>query len=1109
MTFDEVLAEITDLLRRERRISYRGLKRRFAIDDQYLEDIKEELIGAKGIARDDEGRFFVLAGAVRDAERRQLTVMFCDLVGSSALSEQLDPEELRDVVQTYQDTCSGFVRRYEGQVTQHLGDGMLVYFGYPVAHEDDAQRAVKAGLEIAAEVGRRCFAPLPTGALALQVRVGIHTGIVVIGEVGSSEKRENLALGEVPNVAARLQGLAQPDTVVISAGTRNLVSELFDFEDLGVPTLKGFSNPMTAYRVLRERESGDRFQSSRLRGLIPLVGREAEIALLRERWASAKGGEGQVVLLSGEAGIGKSRLIQELRVQVDAEGARRAELGCSPYYRSSTFYPIIDYLQRSAGFDRADSHAVRLSKLAAMLGKYRSTTDETLALLASLLSLPHPEGTPVLALRPHQQKQRTMLAIADMVLDGAEVRPIYIVVEDLHWADSSTLEFLQVVIDRGETSCLLALFSFRSGFRPAWTFRRQPGEIALRRLEQRHIGEMVSMMTLGKVLPVELVSQIVSKTDGVPLFVEELTKMLVESDLCQEVKGRYELTRSMPSLSIPSTIQDSLTARLDHLAPVREIAQWAAVLGREFTYELMRAVTSFDDERLSAGLQQLVNAELMYQNGLPPHADYIFKHALVRDTAYQSLLKNKRNQMHRKTANVLDAQFRELAETQPGVLAHHYSEAGLIGQAVDYWQKAGSRAAQRSAYVEAVTQLKQGLALLEKVAETPERWSQELALQSVLGPVLIATMGWAAAETHAAYFRTRDLSVQLGKTGELFRALRGIVSSQILEGKLREAQELGEQLLSLAGEDRQLLLEAHNTLGFATTYLGDSNRAVMHLERTVQLHRLLNPVRASPSVTAQNPSVAGMAHLAFPRWVLGYPDQALQTSDEALALSHALGHPFSIVYATCLKSMLHSFRREAPPAGAMAEEVLELCRAQGFSAWWSGNGLAVSGCALVDEGNAASGIDRLLQGIAAIRSAGTELVLPYYLERLAMAYGQTDQVAQGLQAVEEGLRLISKHCEHLWEPELHRRKGQLELQTTNALREIEAEFCFLKALELARLHCARSWELRAATSLARLWRAQGRRLDALNLLGGIYGWFTEGRGTPDLQDAKVLLSELA
>lgn len=1109
MTFDEVLSQIADLLRREMRVSYRGLKRRFDIDDAYLEDIKEELIGAKRIATDEDGRFLVLSADRSEAERRQLTVMFCDLVGSLALSEKLDPEELRDVIRAYQATCSESIRRYDGQVTQHLGDGLLAYFGYPHAHEDDARRAVKAALEIVSAVGSCCFATLPSGPQALQVRVGIHTGLVVIGEVGSGDRREKLALGETPNIAARLQALAEPDTVAISAATRSLVDDLFDFGDLGLQSLKGLSNPTAAFRVLRERGISDKIDSVLGRGLIPLAGRESELEALRRRWAVAKSGEGQVVLLSGEAGIGKSRLIQEMRAQLDAEGARRIEFSCSPYHMNSTFFPIIDYLQRSAGFDRAEPLEAKLLKLGALLDRYQSTDPERLALIAALLSLPHPLGAPALTLRPQQQKQRTMAAVAALLLDSAEQRTICIVFEDLHWMDSSTLELLQLMIDRGSSSRVMLLFSCRPEFRAPWTFRRPPTQIDLARLEPRAINEMIERLTLGKYLPDEIVSEIVSRTDGVPLFVEELTKMLVESELCKEVDGRYELIRPMPSFAIPSTIQDSLTARLDQLAPVREIAQWGAVLGREFTYELVRAVAPFTEEKLVAGLRQLVTAGLMFQRGIPPRAEYIFKHALVRDTAYQSVLKSKRQHMHKRTANILDAQFPEIAETEPGLLAHHYSEARAIGPAVEYWQKAGMRAAQRSAYVEARTQLKQGLALLNESADAPERWAQELALQSVLGPVLIATKGWGSSETHATYFRTRELSVQLGRTGELFRALRGIVSAQILEGKLSQAQELGEQLLSLAGEDPQLLLEAHNTLGFATTYFGNLSKARKHLEQTVTLHRALKPRRDKtlPALTAQNPSVAGMAHLAFPRWALGYPDQALQTSEDAMQLSRELAHPFSIVYATCLKSMLHSFRGEGSLAFELAEEVLKLSREQGFSSWWSGNGLCVSGWAMVNLGNA-RGTDRLVQGIAAIRSAGTELVLPYYLCLLAAAYGKSGETSLGLRAIDEALALATEHSERLWEPELHRQKGELELQTSHPGRELEAEACFMKALELSRVSHAKSWELRAATSLARLWQGEDRALEALSMLGDTYLWFTEGEGTRDLNAAKALLAEL-
>ncbi len=675
MTFDEVLEKIQELLQREKRVSYRGLKRRFDLDDEYLEDLKEELIGAKRLAVDEEGRFLVwtgvdsLASRVQSlesegqrraplvqaldarprtldpaAERRQLTVMFCDLVGSTALSEQLDPEELREVVRSYQKTCTEVIRRYDGHIAQHLGDGLLVYFGYPTAHEDDAQRAVRAALEIVGALQTRGLSPLSTHPL--QVRIGIHTGLVVIGEIGSSERREILALGETPNIAARIQGLAEPDTVIISAATYRLVQGLFECRDLGLQTLKGISIPLSTYRVIQESGLRSRFEVAASTGLTPLVGREEELGLLQRLWERAKEGAGQVVLLSGEAGIGKSRLVQELRARVLTEGATRIEFRCSPYHQNSAFYPIIEHLQRLLQFTSEDPPQGKLAKLRRVLATYRFPQPDTLPLLAALLSLPHPEETPPLTLSPQKQKQRMQEALIAWLVEEAERQTVYCVWEDVHWIDPSSLEVLTLLLEQAPTTRLLALLTFRPDFTPPWGSRSYVTQLMLSRLGRPQIETMVNQVTGDKLLPIEVRQQIVTKTDGVPLFIEELTKMVLESGLLKEMNGRYELAGPLPSLAIPSTLQDSLMARLDRLATTREIAQLGATLGREFSYDLLHAVSPLDEETLQQGLRQLVDAELIYQHGLPPQATYLFKHALVQDTAYQSLLKSRRQQLH-------------------------------------------------------------------------------------------------------------------------------------------------------------------------------------------------------------------------------------------------------------------------------------------------------------------------------------------------------------------------------------------------------------------------------------------------------------------------------
>ncbi|MBI3302537.1 MAG: AAA family ATPase, partial [Deltaproteobacteria bacterium] len=631
----------------------------------------------------DSSRLRTPNSELSSGERRQLTVMFCDLVGSTALSAQLDPEELRTVVQEYQAACAAVISRFDGYIAQYLGDGLLVYFGYPVAHEDDAQRAVRAGLEIVSVLQQRNTQVQPvvgaTHASPLQVRIGIHTGLVVVGEIGAGARREQLALGETPNIAARVQSIAEPDTVVLSATTHRLVQGLFTYHDLGSRTLKGVSTPIAVYRVLGESGVQSRFEVAASTGrLTPLVGREEEIGLLLRRWEQVKEGAGQVVLLSGEPGIGKSRLVQTLKEWVAGEVHARVECRCSPYHQNSAFYPVIEHLYRLLQFQREDSPEEKLRKLEVGARRAVPLQADTVPLLAALLSLPHPDGYPHPVLTPQRQKQKTMEALLACLLKETERGPLPSVWEDVHWADPSTLEFLSLLIDQVATARLYLLLTFRPEFRPPWAIRSHLTQITLSRLPRKQVEVMVEKVAGGEVLPAEVVQQLVAKTDGVPLFVEELTKDVGATP-----------ASPFPPLAIPATLQDSLMARLDRLATAKEVAQLGATLGREFTYDLLKAVSPLDEAALQKELAKLVEAELLYQRGLPPQATYIFKHALIQDAAYQSLLKSKRQQVHQQIAQVLAERFAETKETQPELLAHHYTEAGLVEQAIPYWQKAG------------------------------------------------------------------------------------------------------------------------------------------------------------------------------------------------------------------------------------------------------------------------------------------------------------------------------------------------------------------------------------------------------------------------------------
>ncbi|HEV8718487.1 MAG TPA: AAA family ATPase, partial [Candidatus Binatia bacterium] len=947
----------------------------------------------------------------------------------------------------------------------------------------------------------------------LQVRIGIHTGLVVAGEMGAGDTREPLAIvGETPNIAARLQEVATPDTVVLSTATYRLIQGYFECQDLGPYTLKGIPTPVPVYQVLKESGAQSRFEVVATTGLTPLVGREQEVGLLLERWERAKEGEGQVVLLSGEAGIGKSRLVQVLKEHVAGESQARVECRCSPYYQNSALYPVIDHLQRLLQLRREDTPEQKLGKLERTLEQYGFSLPEVVPLFASLLSLPLPERYAPLSLTPQKQKQKTLEALLTWLLKEAEKQPVRFVMEDLHWVDPSTLEFLSLLIDQAPTTRLYILLTFRPEFSPPWASRSHLTQITLSRLARRQAEVMVEKVAGGKTLPAEVIQQVITKTDGVPLFVEELTKTVLESGLLREAEGRYELTGPLPPLAIPTTLQDSLMARLDRLASVREVVQLGATLGREFTYELLRAVSPLDEVTLQRELARLVEAELLYQRGLPPQSTYLFKHALIQDAAYQSLLKSKRQQYHQQIAQVLEERFAETREIHPELLAHHYTEAGFIAQAIPYWQRAGQRAAQRSANVEAISYLTKGLELLKTQPNTPKRAQQELALQTTLGPVLIAAKGYTASEVEHAYTRALELCRQMREEiPQLFPVLRGLQVFYFMRAEHKTACELAEQLLTLAQrvQDPVLLLGAHFALGETLYFLGEVASAWEHLEEGLALY---DPQQSRSVVWAgSHPAVQCLSFGASALWLLGYPDQALKRNREALTLAQELSHPFSLAMALVWAALLHQHRREGQLAQEKAEAVIALASEQEFPLWLAA-GTLFRGLALAEQGQEEEGIAQLRQGAG--QATGAQVFRPLYLALLAKAYGKVGQVEEGLTVLAEALAVVDKTGERVWEAELYRLKGELTLKQSEVRGpesevQKEAEACFKKAIEIARRQSAKSLELRAATSLSRLWQKQGRKEEARQVLAEIYNWFTEGFDTKDLQEAKGLLEELS
>ena len=1045
-----------------------------------------------------------------DAERRQLTVMFCDLVGSTALAEQLDPEDLREVLRAYQETCAEAVGRFDGHIAKYFGDGLLVYFGYPQAHEDDARRAVNAGLGVVAGIETLNRRLGECHGVELGVRVGIHTGLVVVGEMGAGETLEaNAIVGETPNVAARLEGLAGPNKVAISAATQRLVDGLFEFDDLGPQRLKGVSEPMTVYRVTGVSEAPSRFEAAVARGLMPLVGREEEIGLLMKRWQQAGDGEGQVVLLSSEAGVGKSRILKAFRERLETAPHNRVLYYCSPYHRNSALHPAIEQLERALRFETKDSAEQRVNKLESALTELHLSESELAPLLASLLSLPTEGRYPAIEASPQLLRRKTLEALLAVIEAMAARTPVLMVVEDAHWIDPSTLEMLGLLIERLRATRVLLVVNCRPEFEPPWGGHAHVTALRLNRLSRKESAEMIVRVAGGKTLPEEVLEQILARTDGVPLFVEELTKTVLESDLLAVEGGGYVLNGPLPPLAIPASLQDSLMARLDRLAAVKEVAQLAAVLGRTFSFELLAGVSPLAEQELEDALARLEDAELVYRRGVAPELTYEFKHALVQDVAYQSLLKSSRQRHHARIARVLEEKFPATTESEPELVAHHYTEGGLAEPAIDYWQKAGRRAMQRSANVEAEGHLKKGLAVLESMPQAPERQRREIALQNTLGVCLMPTRGFGNSEVAEAFSRAASISEEEGDARGLFVALRGQGQYQMISGDLGTAREQVSRILNLAEDldDPGILLEAHHLGWSALTFTGDFGAARKHAATGIALYDRERDHRLTYIYSGHDPGVCCRSFGSLALWQLGYPNQALAACRDGEALARELSHPFSVTIALWATGMLHLLRRETSATRETGESMIAHCSEKGLPPFIP-MGKIFRGGALAEAGEVAEGITELRQGIAGVRATGTEYTLPLFYAWLGELCGKGGHVEEGLSALEEGVVMSEKNEDRFSLPEFHRVRGEL-LLARSARSKNEAEDAFKQAIKIAREQEAKSLELRAATSIARLWGEQRKRSEAHDLLAPLYGWFTEGFDTADLQEAKALLDELS
>jgi class 3 adenylate cyclase/predicted ATPase len=1043
------------------------------------------------------------------AERRQVTVMFSDLVGSTALSARMDPEDLRELISAYRKCVAETVHRFGGFVARYLGDALLVYFGYPEAHEDDAERAVRAGLEVIASV-----TALKTAAL-LQTRIGIATGLVVVGDlIGSGEAQERAVVGETPNIAARLQGIAEPNNVVISEATRSLLGNLFELKDLGARDLKGLAAPVRAWVALRASTVESRFEALHPSGLTALVGREEETELLLRRWSRAKSGEGRVVLIAGEAGVGKSRLTAALLESLASEPHTRLRYFCSPQHTDSAFYPIIGQMERAAGLLHDDTPQQKLDKLDALL-EQTSTSIQDAALIAEMLSLPNDGRYPALELTPQQRRQKTLEALTAQLETLSRQTPVLMIFEDAHWADPTSLVAFGRAVDRIRALRVLLLVTFRQEFDAPWVGRPHVTSLIVNRLAEHEAGAMIDCLVGSGLLSASIRKDIIERADGIPLFVEEMTKAALEAG---GERAAERAVAAVPSaaLAVPASLHAPLMARLDRLGgPAKELAQIAAAIGREFSHAFLNAVMRKPDAELGSALDRLIAAGLLFRQGLPPHATYLFKHALVRDAAYGTLLREQRRALHARIADTLEVQFADIAESRPELLARHCTEAGQIEKAAGLWGKAGQRSLARSALVEATEQLTRALDQIATLPGTPAVRSEQIKLQVALVNALMHVNGYAAPEPKTAVEQARQFIERQEALGEppedpllLFSVLYGGWAASYVAFDGDVTRDLASQFLAIAEKQQQIvpLMIGHRLTGTSLMLTGAIAQGRAHYNQAFALY---DPATHRPLATrfGQDVGVSIYVYRALAHWMLGYPETALADADHALENARDHGHAGTLMYAQLHTSFTNILSGKYAAANAQSNEVVRLADEKG-AALWKALGMMEKGCVLALSGNASEAFQMIASGITTYRSTGSRVYLPFFWSHLSWAHAELGQFDDAWRCICEATTAVETTKERWFEAEINRIKGEIALKLPK-LGSSQAEKYFERALAVARAQQAKSWELRAAMSMARLLHDQGMREKARALLAPIYDWFTEGFDTRDLKQAKALLVEIS
>ncbi len=1044
-------------------------------------------------------------------ERRYVTVVFLKLANYAIISQCLDVEDLEQVLQSYHNVCRRVVNEFEGHIVNQNSDEILVYFGYPHSHEDDPLRAVRSSLKILAELPRLNKKLLQDFSVSseqpISLKISIHSGLVKLVGTGDGAVGDIKPVGQTLMFAGQLISLAKPNAVVVSADTYRHIKGGFTCLSLGFTNLERSPAHQKIYQVISDNTCRTRFDFRRTAGLTPLIGRKLEIDLLLERWSRSREGQGEVVQISGAPGIGKSRLVYDFKLLTHQDPHTLLECQCWEHNEHAAFRPFIDLLENLLEFSAADSAEQKLSKLEAVLTNYGFILSEALPLFVGLLSIPVDSLHLKIKQKTAKQRQKTMEAILALIFKVAEENSIIFIVEDLHWADPSTLELLSLFIRQAPSSHILFLFTFRTEFTPPWhTQSSYITPMNLVTLPQQQAKLMATNIAGGKVLPDEITEQLLASTDGVPLFIEEWTKVVLESRILEEREKSYELIGSTPKLDMPVTLHELLMVRLDRLGAAKEVAQIGATIGRQFSYELIRLVCPLRGKILREALDRLVTAEFLYSKGLPPKSFYLFKHSLIKDAAYNSLPKSKKIKLHEDIAQALTRKFRDIATAQPELLAYHYAAANLNEQAIDYLRRAGGKALDRFAIAEVIGHLNKALEILGTFPDSSERDAQELEIRITLGTALSAKC-YASPEVEKCYSRALELSQRLTDSSHMFPILRGLWCCYAAQARLQLARDMAEQLLMLAVKEDSLahLIEANRTLGVILLWAGEFALARQYLENGTALYAQQQE-RSNALIYGIDPGAVCLIYTAWSLLFTGYPEQAAKKKDEALALAEDTGHPFTQAFTYAFAAWFSQFSRDSCEAYKMATQAVKRASEFGFNQWLAW-GHILQGWALAKRGTE-EGLTQMQQGLVEARAYSIELGSSALLALHSEVYAQSGQIDQSMVKLDKALDFVNIRGEHFYEAELYRLKGEL-LLTHGRSAKGEAETLFRQALELAHRQGAKLFELRAVISLARLLNSQERTEEARKMLQGSYLWFTEGFETPDLRDAQDLLKLLS